>query len=105
MCIRDSYWCAHVRDWHVACYRRDGSIERRIRLPIEHPLMCTFGGESLDVLYVTSGTFLLTDETRDDQPMAGGLFEIRGLGASGLRETPFDDTAMCISWMNESATI
>ena len=99
------YWCAHVRDWHVACYRRDGSIERRIRLPVEHPLMCTFGGDRLDVLYVTSGTFLLPAETRERQPLAGALFEIRGLGVSGLPETPFDDRAMHISWVNESATI
>jgi L-arabinonolactonase len=98
------YWCAHIRDWHVACYRPDGVIEQRIKLPVEHPLMCVFGGQELDTLYVTSGTFLLDDERRRHQPLAGSLFAIRGLGSRGLTETPFDDSAMRISWMNERAT-
>jgi len=83
------YWCAHVRDWHIARYAPDGALRERIRMPVEHPLMCTFGGRDLDVLYVTSGSFLLTDPAqRAAQPLAGALFAITGLGRRGLAE-PF----------------
>lgn len=82
-----NYWCAHVRDWHVACYDPAGDLRRRIRLPVEHPLMCMFGGEDYDVLYVTSGDFLLKEPAaRRAQPLAGALFAIRGLEACGSPE-------------------
>lgn len=82
-----NYWCAHVRDWHVACYSAAGDLRRRIRLPVEHPLMCMFGGDDYDVLYVTTGDFLLKEaERRRDQPLAGALFAIRGLDARGSPE-------------------
>ena len=64
-------------------------LVRRQRLPIEHPTMSVFGGDGLDVLYVTSGTFQLDPARAGEQPLAGGLFAIRGLGARGLPEPVF----------------
>src|SRR5690606_10872817 len=59
-----NYWCAHIHDSHVACYDPTGRLLRRIELPVKHPTMCTFGGENMDVLFVTSGTrFLAPDDT------------------------------------------
>ncbi|KAA2235208.1 SMP-30/gluconolactonase/LRE family protein [Salinarimonas soli] len=83
------YWCALVHGGAVARFDPGGRLDRLIPMPVRHPTMCTFGGENLDVLYVTSATSMLTDEERKAQPLAGSLFAIRGLGVRGLPETPF----------------
>ena len=82
------YWCALIHDGHIHRYAPDGRLERRVELPVKHPTMCTFGGEGLDELYVTSGNRFLDAEGRAEQPLAGSLFVIRGLGVRGLSE-PF----------------
>lgn len=83
-----NYWCAHIADWHVACYSQEGKLLRRIKLPVEFPTMCSFGGPNFDVLYVTSSSQNLSTKQRREQPHAGGLFAIEGLGVRGLPE-PF----------------
>lgn len=84
-----NYWCAHIHDWHVVCHSPEGREVRRIRLPVQHPTMCTFGGENYDVMYVTSGTRFLDAKIHGDQPLAGSLFAIHGVGAQGLPEPKF----------------
>lgn len=84
-----NYWCAHIHDWHVACYDPRGNLLRRIRLPVRHPTMCTFGGDNYDVLYVTSGTRFLEAAESASQPLAGALFAISGVGARGFPEPRF----------------
>jgi sugar lactone lactonase YvrE len=83
------YWCAHVRGGEVAQYDPDGRRMRRIALPVRYPLMCSFGGPALDLLYVTSSAALVTAEEAAQQPLAGALFAIHGTGAAGLPEPEF----------------
>ncbi|HAA93420.1 MAG TPA: calcium-binding protein [Rhodospirillaceae bacterium] len=83
------YWAAHIRHWAIAKYAPDGTVIETIELPVQHPTMCTFGGENLDTLYVTSGRVFLEDEELQEQPLAGALFAIHGTGATGLPETFF----------------
>ena len=83
-----NYWCAHIADWHVARYSPKGELLQRIELPVQYPTMCTFGGPNLDVMYVTSSSQGLSDEERMQQPLAGALFRIDGLGVRGIEE-PF----------------
>lgn len=80
------YWCAHVRGGQVAQYDRSGRLMRAISLPTKYPLMCTFGGESLDVLYVTTSRALLRPEEVAEQPLAGAVFAIHGTGSRGIPE-------------------
>ncbi|NKB60033.1 MAG: SMP-30/gluconolactonase/LRE family protein [Alphaproteobacteria bacterium] len=82
------YWCAHIHAGEIARYDPDGALERTIPLPVRHPTMCTFGGENLDTLYVTSSTKFLEPGKAEKQPLAGGLFAVRDVGATGLVE-PF----------------
>ena len=84
-----NYWCAHIHGWHVVCYDPTGREIRRIKLPVQHPTMCTFGGPGYDVMYVTSGTRFLDPRESVNQPQAGALFAIRGLGVTGLPEPKF----------------
>lgn len=83
------YWCALVHGGAVARIDAKGRLDRLVALPVKHPTMCSFGGEKLDILYVTSATALATDAERAAQPLAGSLFAIHGLGAQGLPETMF----------------
>ena len=48
------YWSASVRGWALTRVAPDGSVERRIELPVELPTMPCFGGANLDTLFITS---------------------------------------------------
>jgi sugar lactone lactonase YvrE len=87
--VEGNYWCAQIHDWHVACYSPGGKLIRRIKLPVRHPTMCTFGGENYDIMYVTSGTRFLEANEAAAQPLAGALFAIHDTGARGLPEPRF----------------
>ncbi len=82
------YWCALIRDGAVGRFDPDGRLDRIVRLPVQHPTMCNFGGDGLDILYVTSGNIFLSAEERAAQPLAGSLFAVHGLGVRGVAE-PF----------------
>ena len=82
------YWVAMFEGWRVCRYALDGRLDRTIRMPVARPTMCAFGGEKLDVLYVTSGSQGLSEEDWRQQPFAGGLFAIP-LDVRGLPEPKF----------------
>ena len=48
------YWSASVRGWALTRVAPDGTVERRIDLPVELPTMPCFGGPNLDTLFITS---------------------------------------------------
>ena len=43
-----------------------------------------FGGPNLDILYVTSASMGLDENQLKEQPHAGYLFAVKGLGARGF---------------------
>jgi sugar lactone lactonase YvrE len=55
-----------------------------------HPTMCSFGGDGLDTLFVTSAASMVPEAERKGQPLAGALFAIEGLGVEGLPEPLFE---------------
>jgi L-arabinonolactonase len=75
-------WSVLVRVGAIARFAPDGTLVRRIALPIRHPTSIVFGGPDLDILYVTSISRSTT--LVDDHPDAGGLFAIEGLGVKGV---------------------
>jgi len=83
-----NYWCALVGGGAVGCFDAQGRLIRMITLPVSHPTMCNFGGPDMDILYVTSSSVLVPDDEREQQPLAGSVFAIRGLGVHGTPE-PF----------------
>lgn len=81
-------WTAMIRPGKIARFLRDGQLDRLIDLPVPHVSSLTFGGDNLDVLYVTSVRRTgITIET--SHPEAGKLFAIRGLGLRGVEEGIF----------------
>jgi sugar lactone lactonase YvrE len=82
------YWCALVWGWEIARFDPQGKLMETVRLPVQHPTMCSFGGDDHDILYVTTTRKFLKPENEKEQPLAGALFAIHGTGAKGLPE-PF----------------
>jgi L-arabinonolactonase len=86
---REGYlWSANFDGWRITRYAPDGRVDRVITLPVQRPTSCAFGGPGLDVLYVTSATYRLSEAERARQPRAGGLFAL-DVGVRGLPEPRF----------------
>lgn len=70
----DHLWNAQWGSGEVVRYRPDGSIERRIALPVSQPSCVAFGGADLNLLMVTTARQTLSAEALAEQPRAGALF-------------------------------
>ena len=56
---------------------------------MERPSKPMFGGQNLDILFVTSLGIGLSPSHATEQPEAGGLFAIHGLGIQGIPQPRF----------------
>lgn len=79
------YWQAGIEGWQLYRYSPEGAVILTVDMPIEKPSKPMFGGEKLDVLYVTS--LGVPDDPK--QPEAGSLFSVEGLGIRGVPQTRF----------------
>ncbi len=75
-------WVAGIGGAKLVQISPKGNILQEIKLPVEKPTKPVFGGENLDILYFTSLRQGLSDDF--DQPQAGSLFAIHGLGFKGV---------------------
>lgn len=77
--------------WDGWCLRRispDGEVVEEIRMPVQRPTSCAFGGPKLDKLYVTSARLGIEADSLAMQPCAGGLFLVE-TGARGVAQALF----------------
>ncbi len=81
-------WSANWDGWKITRYAPDGTIDREIKMPIQRPTSCIFGGENLTDLYVTSAKIGLAAEALATQPLAGCVFVIQ-TNVQGLPEPQF----------------
>jgi sugar lactone lactonase YvrE len=81
-------WSARWGGWKVDHYGPDGKKIEEIKVPVECPTSCTFGGENLDELYITSCWENFSSEQRQKQPQAGDIFRYRA-GVKGQENTAF----------------
>lgn len=70
-------WSVRWGGWKITRYDPSGKAEREIKLPVECPTSCAFGGTNLTDLYITSAWTALTAEQRKQQPMAGDVFLLK----------------------------
>lgn len=80
-----------VAFWGGSAVRRiapDGRVVAVVGFPVSQMSSCTFGGDDLSDLYVTSATIGLSNAQRREQPHAGGLFRLRP-GTRGVQDHPF----------------
>ena len=89
-------WNAQVISGDLIRYAPDGTVDRKISMPVRNITSVMFGGPDLDEIYVTSMARVSHPATHDNfekqlkpQFAAGGLFRIRGLGIRGVPEPRF----------------
>lgn len=89
-------WNALVIGGDLIRYAPDGSVERRIGMPVKNITSVIFGGPNLDEIYVTSMARVRHPAVHEHfakqvrpQFGAGSLFRIRGLGIRGVPEPRF----------------
>lgn len=81
-------WNAEWEGRRVVRVAPTGEIDRIIEVPVWKPTCCTFGGENLDTLYITTSRLLSDDSVLDQEPTSGGLFAVKP-GFRGVQDTPF----------------
>jgi sugar lactone lactonase YvrE len=87
----DAEGCLWIAFWDGWCLRRlspNGERLSELRLPVQRPTSCTFGGGDLDRLFITSARIGLTENDLASQPSAGGLFMTQ-VGVGGVPDQPF----------------
>lgn len=79
-------WICYWNGWKVVRYDPQGQQILEIKMPVQRPTSCMFGGPNLDVLYITSASIDLTAAEKQGQPQAGDLFYIQ-TDVKGLPES------------------
>jgi sugar lactone lactonase YvrE len=73
-------WVAMVGAGCVNRYLPDGTLDRRLPLPVSRPTSIAFGGPDLTTLFVTSQRRFLGPEALASEPLAGALIVMSGAG-------------------------
>lgn len=61
-----------------------GELIRSVEIPASRVTSAMFGGKNLDILFVTTSRLGLSEEQQQQQPLAGSVFSVTGLGVSAL---------------------
>jgi L-arabinonolactonase len=81
-------WNAMFDGGCIIRYAPDGRVDRVLELPVTRPTSCTFGGDDLATLYITTARFRLPPETLAREPHTGGVLAV-DVGVRGLVEPLF----------------
>ena len=83
-------WIAHWDGWQVTRWNPvTGEKLLQIPMPVSRPTCCTFGGDDLTDLYISSAKEGLSDDELNQQPDAGKLFVVRNCGYTGMPTVEF----------------
>ena len=81
-------WCVLWHGHAVIEIKPDGSVGRRVTMPVKTPACLCFGGAGLDRLYVTSA-----EGKPESEKLDGGLFEVTG-GFKGKAASKFPHSSI-----------
>lgn len=85
-------WIALWGGYRIARYNPlSGEMIHNFRLPVSQISSCTFGGENLQDLYITTAKTGLKPHEINKQPLAGRFFVIKNSGFQGLNVSKFND--------------
>jgi sugar lactone lactonase YvrE len=76
-------WLGEFRGNVLRCFSSEGAQIASVSLSAWNVTKAAFGGERLDVLYVTSARVEVDDETLGRYPDTGGVIVVKGTGALG----------------------
>jgi sugar lactone lactonase YvrE len=81
-------WSVQNGVGRVVRYASDGEVTHEVEVPVPKPTSCIFGGQDMDVLYVTTSRQNMTPEQLERYPLSGSVFAVRP-GVSGVDEPLF----------------
>ncbi len=67
-----------------------GKNLQSIAIPAKRTTSCCFGGENMDELYVTCGTYGASEEELQKYPLTGSVFKVTGLGVKGAKANIYE---------------
>ena len=70
-------WIALFGGSCVNRYNKQGKKVDTIQMPVSCITSCVFGGENLDTLFITTASFKLNNQEKNNEPHAGSLFKIK----------------------------
>jgi sugar lactone lactonase YvrE len=70
-------WSAMWNGWCVIRFNPNGEEILRIKLPVQLPTSCTFGGEDLRTLYITTASVGLSQAEIEKSFYSGDLFALQ----------------------------
>jgi len=70
----DHIWVAHFGGARITRFSPDGDIVQVVKMPVPNITSCTFAGENLDTLYITTARAGMTDDQLKEFPLAGSFF-------------------------------
>lgn len=76
-------WVAHWDGWRITRFSPEGKKLSQIDLPAARITSCVFGGQDMSTLFITSASIGLDENSRGQQPLAGGVFRVE-TGVKGL---------------------
>lgn len=85
----DMLWVGMWNGNSVARFNpQTGKLISKIEVPAHNVTSCAFGGENLDILYITTASIDMTDEEKEKFPLAGSLFKADP-GVKGVKSNFF----------------
>lgn len=96
-------WSAQWQGARVVRYDANGRTAGAVTLPVSQTTCVAFGGENMDLLFVTSARESLSEWTLDRERCAGGLFVLQ-TPFRGVQDPVFDSSALLESSRNIKQT-
>jgi sugar lactone lactonase YvrE len=72
--VEGCLWVAMWDGWCIVRFDPEGQEMTRVPMPVQRPTSCTFGGQNLKSLYITTARTGLEDTALQKAPEAGDLF-------------------------------
>ena len=75
----------------IRCNPKTGKVISKVEVPAHNITSCAFGGENLDILYITSASVDMTADEIKKYPLAGSVFKIKP-GVKGVNSNFYIET-------------
>lgn len=82
-------WIAFYESWKLRRFAPDGTLAEERHLPVRRGLRPAFGGDDFSRLFLITGSQGYDQARFNQEPLAGGLFEILDIAVPGLPTIPF----------------
>ena len=74
----------------IQCNPKTGKVIQKIAVPAHNVTSCAFGGDNLDILYITTARIDMTEDELVKYPNSGSLFKVIP-GVKGVKSTFYKD--------------